>query len=173
MTMRFLTRSAAGLALAACLSAAVSGHAADLVAQFARAELGLDLSRFRFGTAPSHYPGLLSPDPNGAESGWQRMEIERSAARRAGGTNFLDLRFEKSQLVGLRAMLLGSWTTTNDNVRVLAAFQKLGARKTATNSHRYVLETKEWRMSVEGFCSDQAPSLLQFNVTTPERRSQQ
>ena len=170
--MRLLSRSAALLALAVGLSGAVAGQGADLVAQFARAELDLDLSRFHLGTAPSHYPGLLSPDPNEAESGWQRMEIQRPASRRAGGTNFLDLRFEKGRLVGLRAMLLGSWTTTNDNVRVLAAFQKLGARKTATNSNRYVLETKEWRMSVEGFCSDQVPSLLQFNVTAPERRSQ-
>ena len=166
--MRFLTRFTAGLALAASLFGAVSGFAADAVAQFAGKELNLDLSRFAFGSSPTNFPGLLPPNPIEGESAWQRLENGPPPPKTAA-TNILDLRFEKGRLVGLRTMLVGSWTTTNDNVRVLAAFQKLGAQR--TGAHSFATETKEWRMSVEGFCSDTAPSMLQFHITAPQRRS--
>jgi len=169
VTMRFLALTAALLA-ATGMSCAAAEAPADPVAQFVRKELRLDLSWFSFGVSKTNFPGLLPAGAGEGSSGWRRLDVT-AAGPRTSVTNYFDLRFDGDRLVELRMMVVGSLTPgTNDNVRLLAEFQKLGAKRRKTNPHRFDLETKEWRMSAEGFCSDHAPGLLQFHITPPPQR---
>jgi hypothetical protein len=169
VTIRFLAVTAALLA-ATGLSCAAADAPAEPVAQFVRHELQLDMSRFPFGTSKTNFPGLLPPAAGEEASGWRRLAMTAGGPR-LSITNYFDLRFDADRLVELRMMVVGALTTaTNDNVRLLAEFQKLGAKRRKTNPHRFDLETKEWRMSAEGFCSDVAPGLIQFHLTPPPQR---
>jgi hypothetical protein len=170
VTMRILALAAALLA-ATGLSCAAADAPADPVAQFIQKELDLDLSRFPFGASKTNFPRLLPAAAGEETSGWRRLETVAAAPSLITPKNLLDLRFDGDRLVELRMMVVGAWTpATNDNVRLLAEFQKLGAKRRKGNPHRFDLETKEWRMSAEGFCSDNAPGLIQFHITPPQRR---
>lgn len=169
VTMRFLGLTAALLA-ATGMSSAAADAPADPAAQFVRKELSLDLSSFAFGVSKTNFPGLVPAAAGEETSGWRRLEVT-AAGPRTSLTNYFDLRFDADRLVELRMMVVGSLTAgANDNVRLLAEFQKLGATRRKTNPHRFDLETKEWRMSAEGFCSDHAPGVVQFHLTPPPRR---
>ena len=169
VTMRFLVLTAALLGPTG-MSCAAADAPADPVAQFVRRELRLDLARFSFGVSKTNFPGLLPAAAGEEISGWRRLEVT-AAGPRTSATNYLDLRLDGDRLVELRMMVVGDLKTgTNGNVRLLAEFQKLGAKRRKTNPHRFDLETKEWRMSAEGFCSDHAPGLVQFHITPPPLR---
>ena len=168
--MNVMMRTNKVVASALLVLAVISARAADPVADFVKAELGVDLGRYAFGTPEGNFPELLpATDPKMTE--WRRAEIQKWLP---GITNkaFVDLRFEKDRLVAIRAIVPGfsNGKPTGETDRVLSEFKKLGAKPLKSNPNRFVLESTVTTASVEGYCSATNPIVLQFHITPPPQR---
>ena len=170
VTLRLLVRAVAGWIPGLLLLVASVLRAADVVEVFAKAELGIDLARYPSGSSVASFPDLEPPYPKVLATDWRRMKIQRPNPAGTHTSAFLDLRFENDRLVELRTMGFEPGASTPQNARLLAAFQRLGPGPVRSNSNRFVVETKEWRMSAEGFCSNTNPIVVQFHITAPPQR---
>lgn len=165
----FSARLVAGLILSGGLLLAPAGRADDAVARFAKAELGLDLARYKLGTALADFPELLRQNATATgTSVWHKVSVQRPTPAGTNAAIEVELRFDANRLAALRTSVVDFSKSMPENHRLWAAFQKMVAQPHASNLHRYVVETAQWRMSCEGFCTPEYPVILQFNLAVPK-----
>ena len=143
-----------------------AGREDDVVARFAKTELGLDLARYPLGASVTNFPNsVLQPTASEGATQWRRIVMERPTRLGTNINQSVDLEFDEGRLVRLRMYVLDQDEPGLANKRRWTELQQLGARVDTKNVNRQVLETARWRLSGEGFCNVTNPFLVGFSFT--------